>query len=110
MALAVASLAYTATVSRLLEPTAFGLMAIAKLVVLFGQHFARMLLASALLQEPALSDDEVRAASTAGILIGLFCLGPVWLLAPAVGGLLHVPQVAPVLRGLGCRSCSRVGQ
>ena len=110
VALAVASLAYTATVSRLLEPTAFGLMAIAKLVVLFGQHFARMLLASALLQEPALSDDEVRAASTAGILIGLFCLGPVWLLVPAVGGLLHVPQVAPVLRGLGCRSCSRVGQ
>ena len=63
VALAVAGLAYTATVSRLLEPTAFGLMAIAKLVVLFGQHFARMLLASALLQGPALSDDEVRAAA-----------------------------------------------
>jgi hypothetical protein len=31
LALAVASLAYTATVSRLLEPTALGLMAIAKL-------------------------------------------------------------------------------
>ena len=109
VALVIANLAYTATVSRLLEPRDFGLMAMANLVVLFGQYFARTGLASALVQRPALTDDEVRAASTAGILIGLVCWGIVWLLAPAVGGLFHAPQVAPVLRGLGCRSCSRVG-
>jgi lipopolysaccharide exporter len=101
VALVVANLAYTATVSRLLEPTEFGLMAMANLVVLFGQFFARMGLASALVQKTELSDDEVRAASTAGIVLGLMCMGLVWLLAPAVGGLFHTPEVAPVLRGLG---------
>ena len=109
MALVVANLAYTATVSRLLEPTEFGLMAMANLVALFGQFFARMGLASALVQKTELSDDEVRAASTAGIVLGLMCMGLVWLLAPAVGGLFHTPEVAPVLRGLGSRSCSWAG-
>lgn len=100
MVLVGANLAYTATVSRLLDPAEFGLMAMANLVVLFGQFFARLGLASSLVQKPELSDDEVRAASTAGIVLGLVCLGLAWLLAPAVGGLFHTPQVAPVLRGL----------
>jgi len=61
MTLMVANLAYTATVSRLLGPVAFGLMAMANLVVLFTQFFARMGLASALVQKPDLSEDEIRA-------------------------------------------------
>jgi O-antigen/teichoic acid export membrane protein len=101
VALVVANLAYTATISRLLDPAAFGLMAMANLVVLFAQYFARMGLASALVQKPDLSDDEIRAASTAGIVIGLACLGLVWLIAPAMGSFFHAPEVAPVLRGLG---------
>jgi lipopolysaccharide exporter len=101
IALVVANLAYTATIARLLGPTEFGLMAMANLVVLFGQYFARMGLASALVQKPELSEDEVRASSTAGIVLGLICMVLVWLLAPAVGGLFHTPDVAPVLRGLG---------
>jgi lipopolysaccharide exporter len=100
-ALVVANLAYTATISRLLEPTAFGLLAMANLVVLFAQYFVRMGLASALVQKPDLSNEEIRAASTAGILIGLACLGVVWLVAPAVGVFFHAPELAPVLRGLG---------
>jgi O-antigen/teichoic acid export membrane protein len=99
--LVVANLAYTATVSRLLEPGDFGLLAMANLVVLFAQFFARMGLASALVQKPDLSDDEIRAASTAGIVFGLVCLGLAWFSAPAVGALFHTPQVTPVLRGLG---------
>src|SRR5688572_4880259 len=100
-ALVIANLAYTATISRLLDPTAFGLIAMANLVVLFAQYFVRMGLASALVQKPDLSDEEIRAASTAGILIGLACLGLVWLVAPAVGVMFHAPELAPVLRGLG---------
>jgi O-antigen/teichoic acid export membrane protein len=100
-ALVIANLAYTATISRLLDPTAFGLIAMANLVVLFAQHFVRMGLASAVVQKPDLSDEEIRAASTAGILIGLVCLGLVWVVAPAVGVLFHAPELAPVLRGLG---------
>jgi len=100
-ALVVANLAYTATISRLLAPSDFGIMAMANLVVLFAQFFVRVGLASALVQKPKLSDDEIRAASTAGIAVGVVCLGLLWLLAPAVGDLFDAPEVIPVLRGLG---------
>ena len=99
--LLVANLAYTATVSRLLSPAAFGLMAVANLVVLFIQFFANMGLASALVQKPELSDDEIRAASTAGFAIGLACLVLTWILAPVVASLFREPDLPPILRALG---------
>jgi lipopolysaccharide exporter len=98
--LMVANLAYTATVSRLLAPADFGLMAIANLVVLFTQYFARMGLASALVQKPDLSEEEIRAASTAGIAFGLACLVLTWILAPAVAAVFRAPGLPPILRGL----------
>jgi O-antigen/teichoic acid export membrane protein len=100
MILMVANLTYTATVSRLLTPAAFGLVAVANLVVLFVGYFARMGLASALVQKPALSEEEIRAASTAGIAVGLACLVLVWVLAPAVAALFRTPGLPAVLRGL----------
>src|SRR6266540_537637 len=99
-ALMVANLAYTAIISRLLGPVAFGLMALANLVVLFAQYFVRMGIASALVQRPTLSRDEVRAASTAGLAFGAFCFGAVWLLTPLICGLFHQPALSPVLRVL----------
>ena len=99
--LMVANLAYTATISRLLDPATFGIMAMANLVVLFTQFFARMGLASALVQKPELSEKEIRASSTAGIVIGLACLAVVWILAPAIAVLFRAPTLPPVLRALG---------
>lgn len=98
--LVVANLAYTASISRLLGPVAFGLLAMANLVVLFTQYLARMGLASALVQKPDLSDDEIRASSTAGIVIGLVCMAGIWVLAPAVGALFQAPTLPPIVRGL----------
>jgi lipopolysaccharide exporter len=72
----------------------------ANLVVLLTQYFARMGLASALVQKPDLSDDEIRASSTAGIAIGLICMAVVWVLAPAVGALFRAPALPPTVRGL----------
>ena len=88
-ALMVANLAYTMTISRLVDPVAFGLMALAQLVVLFAQFFVRMGLASALVQKPVLSEDDIRAASTAGLAIGVVCFGLVWVLAPLFGTLFR---------------------
>jgi O-antigen/teichoic acid export membrane protein len=99
-ALLVANLAYIAIISRLLGPVAFGLMALANLVVLFAQYFVRMGIASALVQRPTLTGDEVRAASTAGLALGAFCFGAVWLLTPLISGLFHQPTLSPVLRVL----------
>lgn len=99
--LVIANLAYTATISRLLDPVAFGLMALANLVVLFTQFFARMGLASALVQKPELSKEEIRAASTAGIALGAACFAVVWLLTPAISGVFREPALSPVLRTMG---------
>jgi O-antigen/teichoic acid export membrane protein len=99
--LMVANLAYTATASRLLSPAAFGLMAVANLVVLLIQYFARMGLASALVQKPELSEEEVRASSTAGIGIGVACLALTWILAPVIADLFREPDLPPILRALG---------
>src|SRR6266496_1591816 len=99
-ALLAANLAYTAIISRLLDPAAFGLMALANLVVLFAQYFVRMGIASALVQRPTLSRDEIRAASTAGLAFGAFCFGVVWLLTPLICDLLRQPELSPVLRVL----------
>jgi lipopolysaccharide exporter len=96
----VANVAYTAIISRLLDPATFGLMAMANLVVLFAQIFARMALASALVQKPELSEEEIRASSTAGIVMGLACLAVVWLLAPAIAVLFRAPTLPPVLRAM----------
>jgi lipopolysaccharide exporter len=100
-ALMAANLAYTATISRLLDPAAFGLMAMANLVVLFAQYFVRMGLASALVQKPELDRDDVRAASTAGLAMGVACFAVVWVLTPAFSALFRTPELTPVLRLLG---------
>ena|SRR5690242_14922976 len=71
--LLVANLAYTMSISRLVDPAAFGLMALAQLVVLFAQFFVRMGLASALVQKAVLTNDDIRAASAAGIGVGIVC-------------------------------------
>jgi lipopolysaccharide exporter len=100
-ALMLANLVYTATISRLLDPVAFGLMALANLAVLFTQFFARMGIASALVQKPDLSEDDVRAASTAGIVGGVACFAVIWVLAPPVSAAFHQPPLTPMLRVLG---------
>jgi O-antigen/teichoic acid export membrane protein len=99
--LMVANIAYTVTISRLLDPAAFGLMALAQIVWLFVHVFARMGLASALVQKPELSRDDVRAASSAGIAVGVACLAVVWVLAPLFSGVFRAPALTPVLRALG---------
>jgi O-antigen/teichoic acid export membrane protein len=100
-ALLAANVVYTVTMSRLLDPVAFGLIALAQIVVLFAQFFVRMGLASALVQKPELSREDVRAASTAGVAVGVVCYGVVWVLAPMVSDLFRAPALTSVLRLLG---------
>jgi O-antigen/teichoic acid export membrane protein len=96
-----ATLTYTAIVSRLLAPAAFGVFALATLVVWFMDFFARMGLASAIVQKPELTDDDVRAASTAGIVLGLGCYAVTWVAAPLLASAFHTPALIPVMRVLG---------
>jgi len=88
-ALLIANVVYTVTMSRLLDPVAFGLIALAQIVVLFVQFFVRMGLASALVQKPELSKEDVRAASTAGVAVGVAFYAGLWVLAPVISDLFR---------------------
>lgn len=97
----VMQLVYTSATSRLLSPSAFGLMAIAQLVVRFSVYFAQMGVMQALIQKPDLSRDDVRAGSTASVAFGAIVSGAVWFAAPFAAELFGKPAVGPVLQGVG---------
>ena len=90
-------LAYAAIASRLLSPSAFGLMALANLVVLFLQFFTRLGLASALVQSPDLTEEDIRAASTAGAILGMVFFALVWRLTPWISEIFHEPELQAFL-------------
>jgi len=92
---------WTAASSRLLDPEVFGLMAVANLVVNFGTFFARMGVAQALVQKERISDDDIRATFTSGVLTGVFCFAALWLAAPALSTVFAKPEVTSLLRVLG---------
>lgn len=94
-------LIYTSSTSRLLDPTAFGLMAIAQLVVRFSIYFAQMGVMQALIQKPDLTRDDIRAGATSSVAFGATASAAVWVLAPWVVQIFDKPAVAPVLQGVG---------
>jgi lipopolysaccharide exporter len=100
IALVVANVAYAAIASRLISPSAFGLMALANLVVLFLGFFTRLGLASALVQKPDLNEEDIRAASTIGAVLGMLLFALVWPLTPWICEIFHEPELSGVLRVL----------
>jgi lipopolysaccharide exporter len=56
-------IALTAVLARLLPPAAFGVVAMAGLALRFGQYFAQLGLASALVQRPELSEKDISGAN-----------------------------------------------
>ena len=69
---AVLQLGYISAMARLLEPEAFGLMALGMAVIRFGRYFAQMGVTQALIQKPELQPKEIRAAFTGSLVLGIF--------------------------------------
>lgn len=80
----VLQLAYTATVSRLVAPKAFGLFALGGLLLRLISYFAQLGLGSALVQRATLDDSDVRVAFTASALLGVVVFAIAWVMAPVV--------------------------
>ena len=110
---AVLQIGVAATMSRLLKPSAFGVIAAAGLFLRFGSYFSEMGLGSAVVQKPVVTDEDIRASFTASTTIGCLVALVVWSCAPLSSHLLANPEVVPVTRllsvslalsGLACTS------
>ena len=97
---AVLQIGYTAVMARLLDPAAFGLVALAGVVLRFGGYFAEMGLGHALVQRPKLTDNDLRACFTGSLLLGGGVAGLFWVLAPLATLILKNPAVVPLVRAL----------
>ncbi|MFT2007797.1 lipopolysaccharide biosynthesis protein [Pontibacter sp. 13R65] len=95
---AVMQIGYTSAMARLLEPEAFGLVAISGVVLRFGSYFANLGLNKAIVQKEDLSEENIRAAFTSTLLLGLLFTALTWLLAPFSVIIFDNPDVAPIVR------------
>jgi len=98
---AVLQIGFMAILARLLEPAAFGLIAMAGIVLRFGSYFAQMGVGSALIQKDKLTNEDVRAAFTTSVFLGLTFFGLTYILAPLGLYIFNSPSVVPVLRAMG---------
>ena len=112
---AVLQIGYTAVMARLLPPAAFGLVAMAGVVLRFGSYFAEMGLGHALVQRTDIDTNDIRATFTASLGLGLAVAGLAWLGAPlavlflkneAVVPLVRVQALGFILVGLGATATS----
>ncbi|WP_266204818.1 lipopolysaccharide biosynthesis protein [Pontibacter kalidii] len=100
---AVMQIGYTSAMARLLAPEAFGLVAIAGVIIRFGSYFAHLGLSQAIIQKEELSEDNIRAAFTSSTLLGLAFTLLVWALAPLAtmffdNGTFESEAVTPIVR------------
>ena len=97
---AVIQLGVTAITARLLDPAAFGLVAMANVLMRFGGYVAQMGVGRALIQKPTIDRIDIRAAFTASTLLGLVVAWAIALSAPLAAAFYQSAEVVPVLRWL----------
>jgi len=93
------NIGFAAIMARLLAPSAFGLFAMAQVVMRFGQYFSQMGIGSALVQKPELSKRDI---GTAWLIIlsasaAMFCI--IWAIAPFAALFFKSDGLTPILRG-----------
>jgi lipopolysaccharide exporter len=94
-------LVISAVLARLLAPSSFGLIAMAWLVLRFGQYFAQMGVGQALVQRKEVSKANIAAGFWASVAIGLAFSAAAWLAAPLASRAFAAPQLGPVLSVMG---------
>jgi len=98
---AVMQIGYTAVMARLLNPSDFGLVAMSGVVLRFGNYFAQMGMSSAVIQKKDLTKENVSAAFTSSIFLGLLFTTLAYLLAPLAIYVFENKDVIPLVRVMG---------
>ena len=94
-------LAVQITLARLLPVQAFGLLAVASLVVNLGSRISEFGTGPALIQRVDLTTMHIRTAFWLSIVCGTFVSGAIWLTAPFAAELFNAAAVGGVLRLIG---------
>jgi lipopolysaccharide exporter len=90
---------YTSIMARQLDPRAFGLIAMANVVLRFGGYFSSMGLTQSLIQKQDLTKEDIRASFTSSFFLATTFFAGVWLLAPYVTVFFpKEPELVPLLR------------
>lgn len=86
--------------TRLLEPEAFGLLAMASAFIAAAQLFVDQGMGDALVQRHELERAHLDTAFWSCLASGLLCVAGALLLAPTIAGLFDQPRLTPVVRWL----------
>ena len=95
---ALLSLAITMTLSRLLAPRDFGMLALALVFIAVAEMAGRRGLGPALVQRYELTERHIAAALTLSVAVAVPLAAALWVLAPLLCSLVGEPRAAPVLR------------
>ncbi len=79
---ALSQFVYIYIMARFLTPADYGLVAMGELVLRFATYFSRMGMGETLIQKKELSKDDISAAFSTGIILGIFFYSLVFIIAP----------------------------
>lgn len=95
---AVVQLGYSAIMARLLDPAAFGVMAMSHVIISFGTFFSQMGMSQALINKKELYQEDIRVAFTSSFVLSILVFIFVWITAPLSLYIFKNPDLVPVLR------------
>jgi O-antigen/teichoic acid export membrane protein len=87
-----------AILARLVAPAAYGLVAIAGVVLRFGSYFSQMGIGPAMIQKQDLSNDDIQAGFTSAVMLGLVFFAGIYVLAPLAVLIFNDSDVILVVR------------
>jgi PST family polysaccharide transporter len=87
--------------ARLLSADDFGLYAAAFAIIRFSTILEGLGVAPAIVQRPTLEERHLRTGFTLSVLLSLSIAALVWATAHVIADLMHLPELAPVVRA-GC--------
>ena len=91
------TIASVATVARLLGPTAYGVMGMASLLIVFILNFRDLGTGSAIIQRKSISDRLLSSLFWVNFFLGLTLGALVCILSPAAAKFFKTPELVPIL-------------
>src|ERR1043166_5463073 len=90
-----------AVVARFVEPSAYGLISMAGLLINFLQNFRDLGTGSAVIQRATVSEGLLASVFWVNTAVGALLTALIWILAPLAAAFFREPTLAPVLHEIG---------